>query len=221
MRTQARAETILQIVQRALDIPIMVNRDPFETLVLTIISQNTSDINTKRAFETLSDNFEITPETLANAPINQVEKCLFVTGLYRNKTRTIQTASKIIIERFNGCLKSILSLPLEKARKTLTEIPGVGFKTADVVLLFSTNQPTVPVDSHVNRVSKRLGLAPADGDYEVVRLSLQRLFEPKYYLELHLSLIALGKKYCKARKPLCSECPVNIYCPLSCIGEGQ
>ncbi len=91
-------------------------------------------------------------------------------------------------------------------------------KTADVVLLFSANQPTVPVDTHVNRVSKRLGLAPANGGYEEVRLSLQRQFEPKDYLAVHLLLIALGRKYCKARQPFCPQCPVNAYCPSSGLG---
>lgn len=93
------------------------------------------------------------------------------------------------------------------------EMPGVGPKTADVVLLFSANKPTIPVDTHVNRVSKRLGLAPANGDYEEVRLSLQSFFNSKDYLSVHLLLISLGRKYCKARRPLCQKCPVNTYCP--------
>ncbi len=93
------------------------------------------------------------------------------------------------------------------------EMPGVGPKTADVVLLFSANKPTIPVDTHVNRVSKRLGLSPQGGDYEAVRLSLQSKFEPKDYLTVHLLLIALGRKFCKAHNPHCSACPVNKYCP--------
>jgi endonuclease-3 len=99
------------------------------------------------------------------------------------------------------------------------ELPGVGPKTADVVLLFSANQPTIPVDTHVNRVSKRLGLAPANGGYEEVRLSLQSLFDPKDYLAVHLLLIAHGRKYCKARQPLCPECPLNTYCPSKTLGD--
>jgi endonuclease-3 len=112
-----------------------------------------------------------------------------------------------------------LSLPLDEARKTLTEMPGVGPKTADVVLLFSANKPTVPVDTHVNRVAKRLGLAPANGGYEEVRLSLQSLFDAKDYLAVHLLLIAHGRKYCKARQPLCPQCPVNAYCPSRGLGD--
>ncbi|MCJ7793906.1 hypothetical protein MUP42_03125, partial [Candidatus Bathyarchaeota archaeon] len=160
--TEIRAATILQILLGAIAVPKLVKskKDPFETLVVTIISQNTADANTARAFENLSKQFEITPEVLANAEISRIEACLRVGGLYKSKAKTIQTASKIILEKFHGSLAPVLSLPLDEARKMLTELPGVGPKTADVVLLFSANQPTIPVDTHVNRVAKRLGLAP-------------------------------------------------------------
>ena len=188
-------------------------------MVATIISQNTADTNTERAFETLSKQFEVTPQALANAERSKLEACLHVAGLYKRKAKSIQAVSNILLEKLRGSLAPILSLPLEEARKTLLELPGVGPKTADVVLLFSADQPTVPVDTHVNRVSKRLGLAPAKGDYDAVRLSLQAVFEPKDYLAVHLLLIAHGRKYCKARKPLCIECPVNSYCPSRGLGD--
>jgi endonuclease-3 len=198
---------------------VKTNHDPYETLIITIISQNTADTNTARAFQNLSQNFKITPQTLANAPLKDIERCLHVGGLYRSKAKTIQTTSKIILEKFGGSLNPILSLPTEQARRMLTEMPGVGPKTADVVLLFAAGKPTVPVDTHVNRVSKRLGWAPPNGDYEAVRSSLQSLFEPKEYLAVHLLLIALGRKYCKAQSPHCIQCPVNNYCPSGCGGR--
>ncbi len=186
---------------------------PFQTLVLTIISQNTADINTERAFENLSEKFEIKPKNLANAKASQIEECLRVGGLCKSKTKTIQATSKIVLEKFGGSLHPVLSLPIEEARKKLMEMKGVGPKTADVVLLFSANKPTIPVDTHVNRVSKRLRLAPPKGDYEDVRLSLQFIFDTEDYLSVHLLLINLGRKYCKARRPICQKCPVNTYCP--------
>jgi endonuclease-3 len=192
---------------------VKTNCDPFQTLIITVISQNTADINTARAFENLSKHFEVTPKTLAEASTSQLEECLHVGGLYKSKAQTIKAASKIILEKFEGTLKPVLALPLEEARKTLCEMPGVGPKTADVVLLFSAGKPTLPVDTHVNRVSKRLGWAPTNGDYEDVRLSLMGLFEPKDYLAVHLLLIALGRKYCKAHNPKCSQCTVESYCP--------
>ena len=101
-----------------------------------------------------------------------------------------------------------------EARKELMLLPGVGPKTADVVLLFAAKKPTVPVDTHVNRVSRRLGLAPAKGgDYEVVRQSLQSSYDPQDYLAVHVLLISHGRKFCRARFPFCDICPLNELCP--------
>lgn len=218
---QSRAATIMKILQDTLALPRLVKpkADPFETLIVTIISQNTADTNTERAFEALSKYFEITPQTLAGSQLSEIEDCLHIAGLYHSKAKAIQAVSKIIIEKFQGSLASVLSKPLDEARKTLMALPGVGPKTADVVLLFSANQPTIPVDTHVNRVSKRLHLAPADGDYEAVRLSLQSIFKPKDYLAVHLLLIAHGRKFCKASCPHCHECPVYDYCPSNFLGD--
>jgi endonuclease III len=210
-----QAVEILKIFKASLVLPALVKPkgDPFETLIVTIISQNTADRNTAVAFERLSKRFEITAEALTKADAEQIEECIKVAGLYKGKTRAIQTASKIILEKFAGSLAPVIVLPLEEARKVLTKMPGVGPKTADVVLLFSAGQPTIPVDTHVNRVSKRLGMAPQSGNYEAVRESLQALFSRKDYLAVHLLLIAHGRQYCKARHPLCPKCPVNTYCP--------
>ena len=221
MTVEINALAILNILKNRLATPKLVKPkgDPFETLIVTIISQNTADTNTERAFENLSKQFEITPQTLSKAETSKIEACLHVGGLYKNKAKTIKNVSKIILEKFGGSLNPILSLPLDEARKMLLELPGIGPKTADVVLLFSANQPTIPIDTHVNRVAKRLGLAPPNGDYEEVRLSLQRIFDEKDYLNVHLLLIALGRKYCKARQPHCTECPVNNYCPSKSSGD--
>jgi endonuclease-3 len=210
-----RAGTVLQILRQTFAMPkwTETKRDPFETLIVTIISQNTADRNTARAFERLSNRFEIKPELLAKAETSQIEEALKTAGLYRNKSKTINRVSRIILEEFHGSLQPILSLPLKEARETLMALPGIGPKTADVVLLFSAKQSTIPVDTHVNRVAKRLGFAPANGDYEEVRMSLQSRYDLRDYLAVHVLLIAHGRRYCKARRPLCRQCPVNIYCP--------
>jgi endonuclease-3 len=212
---EGRAKQILQTLREMFTVPDWVtsDREPFKTLIVTIISQNTADRNTTRAFENLSKRFKITPEALANAETSQIERCLKAAGLYRNKAKTIKQVSKTLLEKHNSDLKTIFALPFEEARKTLMQLPGVGPKTADVVLLFSANRQTIPVDTHVNRVSKRLGLAPTNGDYETVRKALQSLFDPKDYLAIHILLISHGRKYCKARKPLCTQCPINSLCP--------
>ncbi len=215
--TENPAEKILRILGKTFTMPrwASANREPFETLIVTIISQNTSSRNTAKAFENLSKRFEITPEVLSNAETLQIEECLKVAGLYRNKAKTIKQIARIILEKFHGTLKPILSMPFEEARKTLLQLPGVGPKTADVVLLFCSEKPTIPVDTHVNRVSKRLDLTPEDGNYEAVRKSLQSLYKPKDYLAVHVLLILLGRKYCGARNPLCIQCPLNMLCPSS------
>ena len=222
MSAEINAPKILQILKSNLSTPKLVKlrTDSFETLILTIISQNTSDTNTERAYENLSKQFEITPLALSKAETSKLEACLYIGGLYKNKAKTIKEVSQIILKKFGGSLNSILSLPLDEARKKLMELPGIGPKTADVVLLFSASLPTIPVDTHVNRVAKRLGFAPSNGDYEEVRLSLQGLFNQKDYLNVHLLLIALGRKCCKAGRPHCSECSVEKYCSSNCL-EGK
>jgi endonuclease-3 len=209
------AETILRILRLTFTVPRWKNltADPFKTLIVTMISQNTNDRNTGKAFENLSNRFRIAPETLAKAETKQIEECLKPAGLYRNKARAIRQVSKIVLEKYHGNMRQVLSIPFEEARKELLQLPGVGPKTADVVLLFCAGKPTVPVDTHVNRVSKRLGLSSKEADYEGVRKALQSLYNPKDYLAVHVLLILHGRRYCRARAPLCNECPLCNLCP--------
>jgi endonuclease-3 len=204
---------VLNVLRKTFTMPKWTtsSEDPFETLIVTIISQNTASRNTAKAFEKLSNKFKITPEALAKANEKEIQDCLKAGGLYRSKAKTIKSVSRTILEKYHGNLKPILSLPIEEARETLMQFQGVGPKTADVLLLFSAKN-TIPVDTHVNRVSKRLGLVPAEADYEVVRKTLQEIYRPQDYLSVHLLLILHGRKYCKARAPLCQECPINMFC---------
>ena len=210
-----RAKDILHALQSNISIPKWTrsNKEPFKTLIVTVLSQATADKNTVRAFKNLSRVFPITPEALAKASVEKIENAIRVGGLYKNKSRVIKAISRMILEKFNGSLDFVYSLPFEKARRTLLSFPGVGPKTADVVLLFCAGKPTIPVDTHVNRVSKRLGLTPPKADYEKVRQTLEGLYKPENYLSVHLLFILLGRKYCKARKTLCKPCPVNPLCP--------
>ena len=210
-----RANEVLDVLKSTFSAPPVVNRpmDPFKTVIRTVLSQNTTSKNAARAFKNLTIRFSITPEALAKANVKEIEKAITVAGLYRKKSRVVKNISRIILKQFDGSLDIIYSLPLEEARKTLLCIPGIGPKTADVVLLFCDGKPTIPIDTHVNRVSKRLELVPLTADYEETRGKLQSLYSPKNYLPVHLLLITLGRKCCKARKPLCKPCPVNALCP--------
>jgi endonuclease-3 len=151
--------------------------------------------------------------------VKEIEKAIKIGGLYRNKSRVIKELSRVIVEKFDGTLNFVYSLPLEEARKLLMALPGIGPKTADVILLFSANRPVLPVDTHVNRVSKRLGLVASNADYERIRQTLESFYSPKDYLAAHLLLIMLGRKYCKARNPLHGSCPVNMLCPSAKLGD--
>ncbi|MDH5447786.1 MAG: endonuclease III [Candidatus Bathyarchaeota archaeon] len=215
--TKKRANKILKVLRKEFKLPDWrrKERDPFETLIVTVISQNTNGRNTARAFENLSNKFEITPEALSKADVEEVEEALKVAGLYRNKSKVIKKLSRIVLEDFGGSLNFIFGTSLEQAREKLLGLPGVGSKTADVVLLFSAKKPTLPVDTHVNRVSKRLGLVDGGADYEGVRKRLQLLFDSQDYYAVHMLLILHGRRYCRAKKPLCKKCPVNQLCPFT------
>ena len=219
--SEGRAATVLAILKKTIAYPqkVKAKQDPFQTLVTTIISQNTADKNTERAFENLSMKFEITPQILAKAEVGEIEDTIKVAGLYKNKAQAIKRAATIILQNYRGTLQPILKLPLEEARTVLMQFPGVGPKTADVVLLFSANQPTIPVDTHVNRLAKRLGFASAKSDYESVRRGLQLLFDPRDYFAVHLLLIEHGRRTCKALHPNCLQCAVNVYCPSNGLWE--
>ena len=201
MTQEERAQEILTILRRTFSLPDWATtpKKPFATLIRTVLSQATNDKNRDKAFKSLSEKFHITPTVLSEADVKAIEEAIRIGGLYRNKSRVIKELSRVIVEKFNGTLDFIYSTSLEEARKLLMALPGIGPKTADVVLLFSANKPVLPVDTHVNRVSKRLELAASKADYERVRLTLQSLYSPNDYLAVHILLIMLGRKYCKAR----------------------
>ncbi|MCS7385393.1 MAG: endonuclease III [archaeon GB-1867-005] len=187
-------------------------KDPFQLLIMTILTQNTSDKNAIRAFNNLSKKFEINPKSLSFAPVGEIENAIKIAGMYKKRAIIIREVSRAILERFDGDLRKIFDYPLEKARELLISLPGVGRKTADVILLFAADAPTFPVDTHVNRVSKRLGIVAQNANYEQTRISLMKFFPPSSYLDAHLLLIALGRRYCKARNPLCASCPLKKVC---------
>ena len=225
MNERERANKILQILKGEFTVPKWTDssskRDPFSALIRTVLSQATNDRNRDSAYKNLSGRFEITPQVLAKADVKEIEKAIRVGGLHRNKSKKIKELSKVVLERFNGSLDFIFSDTLGEARSKLMSIPGVGPKTADVVLLFSAGKTTLPVDTHVNRVSRRLGLAPLKGGYEEVRCSLESLYALEDYFPAHLLLISLGRTFCKARNPKHKSCPVYSLCTTARLEEKQ
>jgi endonuclease-3 len=187
--------------------------EPVRNLVLTILSQNTTDANRDRAYRELVARFPTLP-TLAAAAPGEVEAAIRVGGLARAKARAILGAlSRLSKERGGYTLDFLRSMPLPAARAYLTSFPGVGVKTANILLLFSFGFPVFPVDTHILRVTKRLGLVPAGADLAKAALSLEPHVPAGGHGPLHLNLIRLGRELCRPRAPLCPSCPLLPVCP--------
>jgi len=187
-------------------------RDPFQGLILTVLSQHTNDRNSWEAFRRLSNRLPITPKDLFGADEREIQEAIRVAGLFRNKSKTMKKLAEEVLKRFGGDIGFVFDLPMDEARRTLQTLPGVGPKTADVVLLFHGRVPLIPIDTHIFRVSKRLGFYRDDPGYDHVRLSIERLYPKEEYLTVHLSLISLGRAFCKARNPICPRCPLEDLC---------
>jgi endonuclease-3 len=187
------------------------SHDPFRVLVVTILSQNCTDVAAVRAYRTLDSRIGVTSRSLSRARSREIASAIHVAGLYRQKAKALRQLSLMISQKLEGDLTPILNQPLEQARETLQEMPKVGPKTADV-LLSVWGKPTISVDTHVERVAKRLGLTPPDSKYDRVRFDLMRLFEEADYGRVPILLMAHGRRYCKARRPLCPTCPIAGLC---------
>ncbi len=189
-------------------------RDPFKVLVGIVLSQNTSDANAIRAFRRLEERVGVDPERLAEAPLEVIEDAVRPAGLYKRRAWVIKNLARVVLERYGGDLWSLLRKPWREARKELLGIPGIGVKTADVLLAnFVSEAEVLAVDTHINRVSKRLGIVGPRAGYEEISSRLIELLRGKIdLLEAHLKLIAVGRRYCKPRRPRCWECPLREVC---------
>jgi endonuclease-3 len=185
---------------------------PVDELVSTILSQNTNDNNRDRAYNALRAHFP-TWESVRDAPATAVVECIRVAGLANQKgPRIQQVLSQITHERGSLDLSFLQDLPLADARAWLTKFNGVGPKTAAIVLCFSLGRPAFPVDTHIFRVTGRIGLRPEKISVEDAHPYLESIFPPETYYAAHLNIIRLGREICHARKPLCGVCPLRNQC---------
>ena len=179
-------------------------------LVAIILSQNTNDKMSLRALKNLKDATNLDPKKIYEMPEEKIQELIRPAGLYQNKAKSIKTLAEKVISGFS--LEEVLKLPVDEARKILTSIPGIGKKTADVFLAIHGKE-TIGLDTHALRVSGRLGLVPQKAGYEKVRKILLDIFKGiENYDVAHRYLIALGRTWCRAQKPLCSECPLRDLC---------
>jgi len=187
--------------------PEDVSKDPFKNLIITVLSQNTSEINCVRAYRGLAAKFKVDADTLSRAKEANIKEAIKSGGLYNVKAKRIKEVSKAVLSKFGGDLAAVLALPKQDAREKLMELPGIGPKTADVLLADRHGYREVfVVDTHMDRIAKRLGLVGPDARYEDIQLALKN-FLPMAKSERVGGLFWLLAKYtCRAQNPKCAEC---------------
>jgi endonuclease III len=200
---------ILDRLRAAYGAPAPRTRRPaLDELVLTILSQNTSDLNCERAYARMRDRFPTWAE-VRDAPEAELVDALRPGGLAVQKAPRIQAVLRGLDDLDLDWLRDI---PSEKAMDWLVALPGVGPKTASCVLLFSLGAPVMPVDTHIHRIAARVGLIPAGTGADAAHAILTAMTPPRRMLEAHLLLIQHGRTTCTARRPRCEECVLLDLC---------
>ncbi len=174
------------------------HRSPFELLVAVVLSAQTTDASVNRITPGLFAKFP-TPQAMAEASIEEISECIRSIGLYRNKARSLKALSESLVEQFDGVVPS--------SRKELMSLAGVGRKTANVIRSVCFDIPSFAVDTHVERVSKRLGLAKPHDDVGKVEEKLRRKIDRDRWNKGHHLFIFFGRYQCTARNPKCEGCP--------------
>jgi len=183
--------------------PDHVREDPFRVLIGCILSQRTKDETTDAAYRRLFSRYS-GPEDLARADPSEIEKLIYPVGFYRNKARTIVKAAQFILEEFGGKVPDRF--------EDLLKIPGIGRKCANIVLAYAFGKPAIPVDTHVFRVAKRLGIAPEDAKPEDVEDALKRVVPREYWIPVNHALVRFGRAVCRPVRPRCESCPFTSVC---------
>lgn len=176
--------------------------DPFEVLIYTIISQRTRDEQTDVAAERLLSEFPRAKD-LAQADVRKIEKLIKTAGFYRVKAKKIKEVCKIIYEKYNGKVPEDFN--------SLMKLPSVGRKTANCVLVFGYGKPAIPVDTHVHRISNRLGLVKTSKPEETED-DLKKILPKKYWLDINHMFVRFGQTICRPINPKCDECPISDLC---------
>ena len=187
--------------------------DPAHELVFTILSQHTSDINSARAFQLLLEKFG-TLEAVANADVGSIEAAISPGGLAKVKAPRIKQVLNMILE-LNGSLdlSFLREMPLKEAKEWLRQLPGIGPKSAGIILSFSLGLPAMAIDTHIYRVCQRLGLIGPKTNVDKAHEILESAVEPTQVYPFHVGFITHGRQVCKAQRPKCGECVVSVKCP--------
>ncbi len=212
----SKAELALEVHRRLLEAygePTWRDpKPPVHELVSTILSQNTTDINRDRAFDRLRERFP-SWEEVRDAPPEEVIDAIRIAGIANQKGPRIQAALRAITEERGQIeLDFLREMPPDEVRDWLVQMKGVGPKTAAIVMQFSLDMPAFPVDTHIHRVSGRIGLRPGKAGREKTHEILADLFPPEAYYAVHLNMIQHGRRVCKAPRPLCAQCNLTDLC---------
>lgn len=186
--------------------------DPFKSLVRTILSQNTNSRNQTTAYRALEETIGLTPENIACADIRKICEAIRPAGMHNQRSRILKRVAEAVIQRFNGDLTPVMGKSYPEARLDLMDLPGVGPKTADIVLMFTAGKEIIPVDRHIFRISKRLEMVSGKASYDEVRLTLEAATPKGRNEDIHVFLIQFGREICRAQKPRCSECFISDIC---------
>lgn len=187
--------------------------DPLSELIMTILSQNTSDHNSRRAFDSLLTRFG-SWEAVAEGSTDDIAEAIKLGGLAQVKAPRIKKIlQQIQAQRGLLDLKFLMKMPVSEAKAWLGGLPGVGPKTAACVLLFSLGKPVLPVDTHIHRVAKRLGLIDSRVSAEKSHEILGEMVPAKDVYQFHIHMIEHGRRVCKAQRPRCHECVLLRVCP--------
>lgn len=176
---------------------------PFQLLVAVVLSAQTTDAMVNRVTPDLFSRFPDC-KSMAQADVSQIASCIRKIGLYRNKAKSISSLSKTLLEKYDGQVPS--------SYQALLKLPGVGRKTANVVRSVAFDIPSFAVDTHVNRVSKRLGLAKYSDSVEKVEEKLKRKMDRSRWNQAHHDFIFFGRYLCHSRNPECDRCPFSSFC---------
>lgn len=186
--------------------------NPVDVLIATILSQATSDVQSERAFQGLKRAFPTWEEVIEADP-QHIESAISSAGLGREKARNIQAVLKRVRDDMGEMdLRKLAGIDSGEAMEYLLTLPGVGPKTAACTLLFGFDVPVFPVDTHILRIGKRLGIIPPGMSAEKAQVMLNEMIPPDKMLEFHVGLIEHGRKVCKKRKPQCERCAISRWC---------
>jgi endonuclease-3 len=201
----SKTDRIIKIVEElnnVFEIRVFLDHDPYRVLVRTILSQRTRDENTDQATSNLFSKYKDIYEVV-EAPTEDVQELIKPAGFYRVKAGRIQEVSQILIDEYGGEVPDTL--------EELVKLPGVGRKTANCVLVFAFELPAIPVDTHVHRISNRMGLVDTKNPDET-EIELSKIAPKELWIKLNDLMVQFGQNICKPTSPQCEMCPVNYLC---------